>query len=127
VVHFVAHVHTGGVDFASYGIHDDFKVAFASAVEGDPFGEAFVFGLAVEVADEFAGFVVFGVVAFFELVELFEHGDGDGYVVFLEVLDGVVVVEDHGGVEYEDFPFGSCGAPGGCFGGLGHRGGVCFC
>jgi hypothetical protein len=52
------------------------------------------FRYVVEVADEFARLVVDGVVAFFEGVEFFKDLYRDGHIVFCEVLDGRVVVED---------------------------------
>jgi hypothetical protein len=82
---------------------EDPEAAVCGAVQGDPLGQHVAAGEAVELADELAGLQVEDRVALLELVQLFEDGNGDGDVVFLEVEDGVEVVEDDRGVEDKDF------------------------
>ena len=45
-----------------------------------------------------AGVETEGVVALLELVQFLHHGDGDNNVIILELLDGIVVVQDNVGV-----------------------------
>lgn len=116
----------GGEEAVEFFVDDGFDGdadGAAAAAEADAFGEEGVAAHAVEAADEFAGVEVDGFVAFFEVVEFFEDGDGEGDVVFLEVFEAAAVVEDDVGVEDEEF-FGFGGHRGfqGCFRGGGGGG-----
>ncbi len=75
----------------------------AAVVEGDALGEVPFFAASVNDAGGFAGVASECVLVAFELVELFEHGDGYDDVVVAEPEDGVWVGEEDVGVEYEVF------------------------
>ncbi len=82
--------------------HQDVKLAPALA-QGDALGQKMLPGQLVQVADELPGLEVDQVAAFFELVQFLQHHDGDDDVVFLKILDAGVVVQNHVGVQHEEF------------------------
>ena len=56
----------------------------------------------IEPAEEFAGLKIDVFVAPLELVEFLEHRERDRHIMFFEIMDAAVVVEDHIGVEDKD-------------------------
>lgn len=57
----------------------------------------------IERAREFPRVIVALLFAFFEVIELFQHGDGYDDVVLFELIDAGTVVQNDVGVEDEDF------------------------
>src|SRR5690554_7988038 len=69
--------------------------------QGHALAEELLSGQFVHLAYKLPGLKVDLLVALLELVELFEHGDGQHHVVVLKIVQALVVVQEHVGVENE--------------------------
>src|SRR5690606_4337623 len=75
---------------------DNPEPAFGLAVDMHPLINQFLAGQLVDKADEAARLEIAGFIASFHIIEFFEHLNGNGYIMLLEIIEGIVVVEDHG-------------------------------
>ena len=92
-----------GVGILAPRIHDNFQFATQSIFQWNPVLEGVGVTQFVQNANARTGFEVFGFVAHFEAIELFEHRDGQGDFILFEVGEGRVVKQQHTRVQDKDF------------------------
>ena len=92
----------GGVRILAPGVHDNLQFTSKSIVQRNPVLKGVGITQFVQNANACARLEVFGFVAHFEAVELFEHRDGQGDFVLFEIGEGGVVKQQHTRVEHKN-------------------------
>jgi hypothetical protein len=57
----------------------------------------------IQKTNKFSRFKIQAVVAFFELIQFFEHCDRQGDIVLVKIIDRVMIMQKDRGVENKDF------------------------
>ena len=93
----------GGVGILAPGVHDNLQFTSKPIVQWNPVLQRVGITQFVQNANACSRFEVFGFVAHFEAIKLFEHRDGQGDFVLFEIGEGGVVKQQHTRVEHKNF------------------------
>src|SRR5688572_1385608 len=88
--------------YAGVLVHLDLEHAVPLPVNVHPVLQRMSSGNLVDVPCELPRSEILGIVALFEVIELFENGYGNYYIVFFKVFDCKVVIDDDRSVEYKN-------------------------
>ena len=82
-------------------VHDHTETSFSRSVQWNPILQRELSGKLIQKTDEFPGFVVNGIVAFFKVVQFFQYGNGYGHIMFIKLVDAMVVMQDNRSIQDE--------------------------
>ncbi len=100
----VGRVFGKGFRYAYVGFRTVYDIKFASTdAQIGAIGKERIIGDFVQFANESAGIIIDLVTSFFKLIQFFEYHKGDVNIVFFEIVQAFVVVENDIGVEDEIF------------------------
>src|SRR5690606_2929695 len=78
-------------------VHQHSEVAFPLPVDGIPIVQQLILRKLVDQTNELACLKIFGIVSFFEIIQLLQDRDRNANIMFVKVEDGVVFVDNNGG------------------------------
>ena len=84
-------------------MENHFKSTRFRPVNGYPVIDELTIRNVIYVPNELPGLEIFSVVAFLEVIHLFQYLNGYGDIILFEILDGIAVIQQYRSIQHVDF------------------------